>query len=61
MEFVGVDVQVDWKVLGLELGPALNTIEANNNGKTKNCMRKVFTQWHDGDTSEYSWKTLAVL
>ena len=62
MEFVGVDVQANWEDVGLGLGlddAALSAIESNSNGKTKTCMRKVFTQWHDGNTSEYSWKTLA--
>ena len=62
MEVVGVDVQVDWEDVGLGLGlgsTELKAIKTNCSGKTKSCMADVFTQWHDGGTSEYSWKKLA--
>ena len=25
----------------------------------QDCIRRVFTKWHDGETCEYSWKKLA--
>ena len=62
MKIVGVDVQAEWEVIGLELGlepSTLNNIAYDNGRESSACMRRVFTKWHDGETSEYSWRQLA--
>ena len=62
MSIVGVDVQAYWDKVGLELGlqpSALESIEKCHGQDLYKCMTKVFTVWHDSQTSEYSWKKLA--
>ena len=62
MEVVGVDIQTDWENVGLGLGlesVTLDTIHKDCGRHSSSCMRRVFTLWHDGKTSEYSWQKLA--
>ena len=65
LDYVGVEVLVHWKQIGLGLGlksPELDAINDKNRGAVDpglNCITEVFTRWHDGMTSEYSWKNLA--
>lgn len=62
MNAIGVDVQAEWESVGLGLGLEAATLKAVSkdcSGDTATCMRRVFTEWHDGRTSEYSWKKLA--
>lgn len=62
---MGVDVQTEWRSIGLGLElkqPELNAIQMANRGSLHpdlDCITQVFTRWHDGATSEYSWKKLA--
>ena len=61
MEVVGVDIQTDWENVGLGLGlesATLDTIHKDCGRHSSSCMRRVFTLWHDGETSEYSWQNL---
>ena len=61
MNIVGVDVQVCWRDIGLGLGiaePELNAIEVDFDSSQLR-IRRVFTGWENGATSEFSWKTLA--
>ena len=65
LEVVGVDVQVQWRQIGLGLGvktPELDAIQQTHRGAVDpelDCITQVFTRWHDGVTSEYSWRKLA--
>lgn len=65
LNLVGVDVQVHWRQIGLGLGlkpPELDAIQQKHRGAVNSeldCITEVFSKWHDGKTSEYSWKKLA--
>ena len=62
MSVVGVDVQADWYNVGLELGlepSALESINRSYSHDLSRCMTRVFTVWHESQSSEYSWKKLA--
>ena len=65
MEVVGVDCKAIWRDIGEGLGidkNALDAIQVNASRELdlpQACMRMVFTRWHDGMTSEYSWRKLA--
>ena len=64
MEVVGAQVAALWRAIGCGLGlknNQLDVIEQSFKGPTavQDCMRQVFSRWHDGETSEYSWKKLA--
>ena len=65
LDFVGVNVLVHWRQIGLGLGvkpPDLDAIQQKNRGAVNpdlECITEMFTKWHDGVTSEYSWKNLA--
>ena len=37
----------------------LACIKADDVQWLKNCFRQVFTKWHNGMTSDYSWKKVA--
>ena len=65
LEVVGVDLQARWRIVGLTLGlnqSTLDAIQQTYRGSVDSeleCMTRVFSTWHDGATSEYSWKKLA--
>ena len=62
MEIVGVDLQAEWESVGLGLGleqSTLDTIRKDCSGDSSACMRRVFAKWGNGQTSQYSWKTIA--
>ena len=63
IEVVGMDLRARWKEVGQVLlvrQSDLDAIEEDCRGNSQRCMTKVFTTWHDGMSSEYSWKNLAV-
>ena len=62
LEMVGMDLRAQWKDVGTKLGLPQFDLEAFDEdlrGNSQRCITKVFNTWHDGLTSEYSWKTLA--
>ena len=62
MNVIGVDVQADWENVGLGLGlepVTLKTVSKDCSGDVSSCMRRVFTEWCDSRTSEYSWRKVA--
>jgi hypothetical protein len=63
IEIVGVKLQADWRKTGLRLGldhSVLKSIKRDfGNDDALSCMTEVFSVWHDSQTSNYSWKTLA--
>ena len=65
LELVGVKLQIQWRQIGLGLGlkqPELDVIQQTNRNSINaelDCITRVFDRWHDGVTSEYSWKKLA--
>ena len=65
MNYVGADCQASWRAIGLQLkvkNADLDAIQLEIAGQpnaAKTNMSKVFDQWHNGETCEYSWKKLA--
>jgi len=65
MNYVGADCQALWRAIGLQLklkNADLDTIQSETAGQPNaamTSMSKVFDQWHNTDTCEYSWKKLA--
>ena len=65
MEVVGAQVMNEWRAIGCGLGVEKNQLDAiyqSFRGTTTaalDCMMEVFSKWHDGGASEYSWKKLA--
>lgn len=59
MNIVGCFVLVNWREIGLGLGlrqSDLDVIASDSSLRVR--IYAVFTRWHDGGTSEYSWKKL---
>ena len=62
LELVGMDLRAQWKDVGTKLGipqPDLEAYDEDYRGNSLRCITKVFNTWHDGITSEYSWRQLA--
>lgn len=61
MNIVGVDVQIQWRDIGLGLGITESELSAIgiDFDSSKKRISRVFTDWENGATSEYSWKMLA--
>ena len=57
-----MDLRAQWKDVGTKLGipqPDLEAYDEDYRGNSQRCITKVFNTWHDGITSEYSWRQLA--
>ena len=57
-----MDLRAQWKDIGTKLGVPQSDLEAYEEdlrGNSQRCITKVFNTWHDGMTSEYSWRNLA--
>ena len=65
MNIAGVKLKAKWRDVGEGLGieqHELDAIQENTKGgvdPAQECMRKVFSKWHNAMTSDYTWKNLA--
>lgn len=49
---------VNWREIGLGLGVRPADLDVIAEDSPQQRISQVFTKWHDGGTSEYSWKKL---
>lgn len=61
MNFVAATLPTKWRLVGVQLGlsiTSLEEIEKGYSGDCKRCFSAVFSEWEHQNTSPYCWDTV---
>ena len=61
-EYVGAEIPSKWEQFGRFVGVKqgdLHAIQVDESQWLRNCFTQVFTKWHNGMTSPYTWVKVA--